>query len=113
MEASAAAAALAALGHEPRLNVFRLLVRAGPEGMAAGDIARATGVVQNTLSYYLSSLAQAGLVASRRAGRSLIYSADYAGIGGLLAFLVEDCCQGDVALCGAALEKIGQISGCC
>jgi DNA-binding transcriptional ArsR family regulator len=80
--------------------------------MAAGDIARATGVVQNTLSNYLSSLAQAGLVISRRAGRSLIYSADYAGIGGLLAFLVEDCCQGDPAACAAAFARISQLSAC-
>jgi DNA-binding transcriptional ArsR family regulator len=112
MEASAAAAALSALGHEPRLNVFRLLVRAGPEGMAAGEIARAAGVVQNTLSNYLSSLAQAGLVISRRAGRSLIYSVDYARIAGLLAFLVEDCCQADPLVCGPALARIGQASDC-
>ena len=113
MEMPAAAAALSALGHEPRLKVFRVLVRAGPAGMAAGDIARVTGVVQNTLSSYLSSLSHAGLVASRRTGRSIIYSPDYVRIGALLTFLVEDCCQGDPTACASAFAKISQLTGCC
>src|SRR5580704_11856201 len=77
MESPAAVAALSALAHPGRLEVFRLLVRAGPEGMAAGDIARATGSLANTLSANLNVLASAGLVSARRDGRSIIYAAGY------------------------------------
>ena len=108
METSAAAAALSALGHEPRLKVFRLLVRAGPTGISAGDVARQAGVLQNTLSSYLSALSHAGLVTSRREGRSVIYMADYAHIAGLLDYLVADCCEGDPGAFCPVLEKMGR-----
>ena len=99
MELTPAVAALSALAHEGRLAIFRMLVRAGAQGMAAGDIARATGVLPNTLSNNLNILSAAGLVSARRAGRSIIYVARYETMNGLLAFLVEDCCAGTSAIC--------------
>jgi DNA-binding transcriptional ArsR family regulator len=99
MESNAAVTALSALAHDGRLNVFRLLVRAGPEGMAAGEIARATGVLPNSLSSNLNILSGARLVTSRREGRSIIYSAAFDHMRDLLAFLVEDCCGGKPEIC--------------
>ncbi len=110
METGSAVAALSALAHEGRLNIFRLLVRAGPEGMAAGDIARATGVLPNTLSNNLNILNVAGLVTSRRDGRSIIYAAAFDNMRRLLAFLMEDCCAGKPEIC-APLAAIA--SQCC
>ena len=78
-----------------------MLVRAGADGMAAGDIARASGVLPNTLSSNLNILSAAGLVQSRRAGRSIIYVAGYDRMNQLLAFLVEDCCAGTSAICAS------------
>jgi ArsR family transcriptional regulator len=94
-----AVSGLSALAQEHRLAVFRLLVRAGDEGVAAGTIAREVGVLPNSLSSHLAILANAGLVRSRREGRSLIYSADYAAMRALLGFLVEDCCAGRPEIC--------------
>jgi DNA-binding transcriptional ArsR family regulator len=99
METQNAVGGLAALAHPGRLEVFRLLVRAGAEGMAAGEIARATGSLPNTLSTNLGILAGAGLVASRRDGRSIIYTAAYERMRELLAFLMEDCCAGKPEIC--------------
>jgi DNA-binding transcriptional ArsR family regulator len=110
MESRSAVESLSALAHEGRLNIFRLLVRAGAEGMAAGEIARATGVLPNTLSSNLNILSGAGLVASRREGRSIIYSAAFDHMRGLLAFLLEDCCAGKPEIC-APLAAIA--SQCC
>jgi len=104
--------ALSALGHEGRLSIFRLLVRAGPEGSAAGDIARKLDVLPNTLSANLTVLANAGLVKSRREGRSIIYCADYDRMSGLLGFLMEDCCNGDASIC-APLVAIASRAACC
>jgi DNA-binding transcriptional ArsR family regulator len=103
--------ALSALAHESRLSVFRLLVRAGREGLPAGEIARKLDVLPNTLSANLTVLANAGLVAARREGRSVIYSADYERMSGLLGFLMEDCCNGDAAIC-APLADIAR-RACC
>ncbi|HEY9217534.1 MAG TPA: metalloregulator ArsR/SmtB family transcription factor [Phenylobacterium sp.] len=100
METPSAVTALSALAHEGRLQVFRLLVQAGEGGMAAGDIARATGALPNTLSSNLNILSVAGLVRSQRAGRSVIYRAAYDQMRELLAFLMEDCCAGNAAICG-------------
>lgn len=108
METTSAVTALSALAHEGRLAIFRLLVRAGDEGMAAGDIARATGVLPNTLSTNLGILSVAGLVTSRRDGRSIIYSAAYERMRDLLAFLVEDCCAGNAAICGPLAAVVGR-----
>lgn len=109
MESASAIAALSALAHEGRLAVFRLLVRAGPDGMAAGDIARATGALPNTLSSNLGILSAAGLVTSRRAGRSIIYTAAYERMRDLLAFLMEDCCGGRAEIC-APLAAVAERS---
>jgi ArsR family transcriptional regulator, arsenate/arsenite/antimonite-responsive transcriptional repressor len=86
--------ALAALAQEHRLAVFRLLVQAGSEGMAAGAIADALGVPASSMSFHLAQLTNAGLIAQRRQSRSLIYSADYAAMNGLMAYLTENCCGG-------------------
>jgi len=111
MDKTSAARAFSALAQETRLDVFRMLVRAGSDGMAAGDIARAAGVPHNTMSAHLSVLANAGLVGARRAGRSVIYAIDFEGVRGLLAFLMEDCCQGRPELCAPAIETL--MPACC
>ena len=95
----AAIGALGALAHPSRLEVFRLLVRAGPDGMAAGEIARALGSKPNTLSTNLNILAAAGLVTSQRDGRSIVYAAGYERMRELLGFLMEDCCAGKPEIC--------------
>jgi DNA-binding transcriptional ArsR family regulator len=77
-----------------RLEVYRLLVRAGPEGMSAGRIAEATNTPPSSLSFHLKELAHSGLVTSRQESRFVIYSANYATMNGLIAFLTENCCQG-------------------
>ncbi len=107
-----AASALSALALANRLEIFRLLVKAGPEGMAAGDIARAVDARPNTLSANLNVLSGAGLVRSQRQGRSIIYRADYERMRGLLAFLMEDCCGGDASIC-APLAEIVSRAACC
>jgi ArsR family transcriptional regulator len=112
MESPSAVAALSALAHTGRLEVFRLLVRAGPKGVAAGEIARATGSLANTLSANLNVLAGAGLVTSRREGRSIIYAAGYDRMRELLAFLMEDCCGGNPEIC-APLTAIAERAACC
>jgi DNA-binding transcriptional ArsR family regulator len=94
VEKQDAITALAALAHETRLDVFRLLVRAGGDGLAAGAIGEALGVPSATLSFHLKELKNAGVVDSRRDGRSLIYRADFAAMNALLRFLTENCCQG-------------------
>jgi ArsR family transcriptional regulator, arsenate/arsenite/antimonite-responsive transcriptional repressor len=111
MQTPSAVAALSALAHPGRLEIFRLLVRAGHDGMAAGDIARATASLANTLSANLNVLAGAGLVGSRRDGRSIIYSADYGRMRELLAFLMEDCCGGRPEIC-APLMVIAERADC-
>ena len=110
MDKTRALAALSALGQPTRLDVFRLLVRAGPEGMAAGEIGSALGVRQNTMSANLAILLSAGLVRNAREGRSIRYFADMQGMRALLAFLMEDCCGGSPAIC-APLAKIAS-QGC-
>ena len=104
--------ALSALAHEGRLSIFRLLVRTGRGGMAAGEISRKLDMLPNTLSTNLTVLANAGLVSSRRDGRSVIYSADYERMTGLLSFLMEDCCNGEAAIC-APLAAIANRAACC
>lgn len=111
MEQNDAVAALSALAHPGRLAVFRLLVKAGAGGLPAGEIARATDTLANTLSTNLSILAHAGLIHARRDGRQMIYTADYGAMSQLLAFLMEDCCQGEPAIC-APLADIARGAGC-
>ncbi|QZH76497.1 MAG: helix-turn-helix transcriptional regulator [Erythrobacter sp.] len=95
MKSSAAVEALAALAQEHRLKLFRLLVQAGENGMAAGAIATALDVPNSSLSFHLAHLARAGLIQQRREGRSLIYTADYAAMNALVGFLMENCCGGE------------------
>ena len=99
MKKQEALAALSALAQDTRLEVFRLLVTAGPEGASAGDIGQAVNVPAPTLSFHLKELEQARLVASRRESRSIIYSANYGHMRALLAFLMEDCCSGRPEIC--------------
>ncbi len=93
MERTAARDALAALAHETRLDIFRLLVRAGPGGLPAGQVAGTLGVPSPTLSFHLKEMRFAGVIRSRREGRSLIYSPDFAAMDALVAFLTENCCR--------------------
>jgi ArsR family transcriptional regulator, arsenate/arsenite/antimonite-responsive transcriptional repressor len=95
--------ALAALAHESRLDVFRYLMQQGAEGAAAGDIAVRLGLPAATLSFHLSSLRHAGLVANRRVGRSIIYAANFETMNALLRYLTENCCQGHPEACMTAL----------
>ncbi len=100
MESRAALAAFAALSQEVRLDVLKRLVKAGPGGVPAGALAEAAGVAAPTMSFHLKELLGAGLVRSRKDGRSVLYAADYGGIRGLVSYLLADCCQGDPRLCG-------------
>jgi DNA-binding transcriptional ArsR family regulator len=99
MEKSDATAALAALSQDTRLDAFRLLVQAGPDGLAAGQLAAKLRLPANTLSFHFDRLRQAGLVSVRRQGRSLIYAARYDTMNALLAYLTENCCGGAAELC--------------
>jgi ArsR family transcriptional regulator, arsenate/arsenite/antimonite-responsive transcriptional repressor len=92
METKDAVTALSALAHDNRLEVFRQLVEAGPEGVVAGELAARLGIPPNTLSFHLKTLHHAGLVASRQSGRYVHYSANYALMGELLGYLTENCC---------------------
>ena len=94
MEMKQAVQSLSALAQESRLSIFRLLVAAGPEGMAAGSIGEKLGLPPATLSFHLAGLTRAGLAQSRQEGRFVIYRADFEGMGRLLAYLTEDCCGG-------------------
>ncbi len=109
---SHATAALSALAHEGRLGVFRTLVQAGPEGLAAGEVGRRVGIAPTTLSAGLSVLAHAGLVHSRRDGRSIIYTAAYEAMSELLGFLMHDCCNGNPQIC-APLAALTHEAACC
>jgi DNA-binding transcriptional ArsR family regulator len=100
MEKSAAIAALGALAQESRLDIFRLLVQAGTEGMPAGHIGERLGLPSATLAFHLKELKNAGLVTFERNGRSLIYTAVYPAMNALLGYLTENCCQGIPAGCG-------------
>ena len=100
-----AVSALAALAQENRLDVFRLLVQAGPEGMPAGAVAGALKLAPNTLTFHLDRLRDAGLVTVRREGRSMIYAARFEVMNDLLGFLTENCCQGAVDACAPAVCK--------
>ena len=106
-----ALSALAALGQPSRLEIFRLLMRCEPAGLAAGAIAEAIGCPHNTLSTHLGILARAGLVRGARDGRSIIYRADVEGMRALVGFLVTDCCGGHPELCD--LQDALRGSACC
>lgn len=99
MENTAAVRCLSAIAHDRRLDVFRLLVKAGPSGLAAGEIARRLSMPPNTLSAQLLILAHAQLIWARRDGRSIIYTVGFDAMRDLLIFLTEDCCRGAAEIC--------------
>lgn len=103
MEKQQAISALAALAHETRLDVFRLLVQAGPGGVAAGSVAESLHVPSATMSFHLKELKSAGAVDCRREGRSLIYSANFDAVNALIQYLTENCCGGSQE-CATPLE---------
>ena len=101
METQGAVKSLGALAQIHRLNVFRLLVRQGPKGLPAGEIAAQLDLPASSLSFHLSQLENAGLILSWRVQRHIFYALDLEGTRQLLSFLTQDCCQGDPAICGA------------
>ena len=108
MDKKKALSAFGALSQGTRLDVFRLLVKAGGDGILAGDIGDKLDVRQNTMSANLAVLLQAGLVRNEREGRHIRYFADYDGIRGLLGFLMEDCCGGRPDLCRAVIDELAR-----
>nr|WP_051330686.1 metalloregulator ArsR/SmtB family transcription factor [Niveispirillum irakense] len=100
MESKRAIEAFAALSQETRLSIFRLLVQVGHEGLHAGEVAARLGVAPSTLSHHLGILERAGLLRSWRVQRQIFYATDYDGTRRLIAFMMEDCCQGRPELCG-------------
>ena len=98
--------ALAALAQPTRLDVFRLLVKHEPEGLAAGDIAKALAVPQNTMSSHLSILSRAGLVSAQRFGRSIVYRAELARFQEVVLFMLRDCCDGRPEICAPVIESL-------
>ena len=106
MQLDTAVSALDALAHATRLGVFRLLVQAGPEGLSAGDIAERMDARQNTMSSHLARLHRAGIVTSQRDGRHIIYRADFDAVGGLIVYLMKDCCGGRAQLCDPIAASI-------
>lgn len=105
MEKTDAVAALAALAQDNRLDIFRLLVNAGPDGMSAGRVATTLDLPPNTLTFHFDRLRQAGLVGVRRAGRSMIYAARFDRMNALVEFLTENCCGGAPEQCAPAACK--------
>jgi len=112
MDIKAAVTSLSALAHQGRLSIFRLLVQAGQGGVAAGEIARRLEVLPNSLSANLNVLSHAGLIASRREGRSIIYRAEYGAMRDMLSYLMENCCGGAPEIC-APLADVLVASACC
>lgn len=108
MNTSDCVAALAALAHAHRLRVFRLLVREGPGGVSAGDIAAHLGVAPSSLSFHLAHLERCGLIRSRREQRRIIYAADLDAMGRLLSYLTEDCCGGHPEICSTLMPASTQ-----
>jgi ArsR family transcriptional regulator, arsenate/arsenite/antimonite-responsive transcriptional repressor len=107
MNESQALSAFGALSQETRLRLLRLLVIAGPNGVAAGTLAERVEVSPSNVSFHLKELEQAGLVTARRDARSIIYSAAFDALTGLVRFLMEDCCNGRPEICGPALKPAG------
>jgi len=104
------------LSQETRLQAFRLLVKAGPDGLAAGVIGSELNTAHNTLSFHLNHLLNAGIVTSRKLGRSVIYSANFAAVSGLIGFLVKDCCRSEFASIredSSSGSSIIELADCC
>ena len=105
MKSNMVVRALGALAHESRLAIFRALVVAGPEGLAAGDIAQQLGVSPSGLSFHLKDLSHAGLVNARQDGRFIFYSANFDAMSGLIGFLTENCCEGGMCSVNAVSKR--------
>lgn len=105
MDERQALIAFGAMSQETRLRIVRLLVKAGPGGMAAGSIADAAGVSASNVSFHLKELERGGLVTARREARSIVYSAEYQALSGLIRFLMEDCCAGNPTICEPLLNQ--------
>ncbi len=112
METTDAIDAFAALAQPTRLEAFRRLVRAGPEGLPAGTVARALETPANTMSTHLAILERSGLVTSRREGRLVYYAASFDRVRDLVGFLIEDCCAGNPDMCDA-ITGIAATARCC
>lgn len=110
METEKAVVALESLAQQSRLGIFRLLVEAGPDGLPAGQIADQMALPAATLSFHLSQLKHSGLLACRRDGRSLIYSADFAAMNELVAFLTDNCCGGEATQCAPVATPVRFVS---
>jgi ArsR family transcriptional regulator, arsenate/arsenite/antimonite-responsive transcriptional repressor len=110
METESTILALAALAQSTRLEVFRLLIKHEPEGLAAGEIAKAVAVPQNTMSAHLAVLSRAGLVTARRISRSIVYRADLARFRAVVLFMLNDCCDGRPEICAPLIESL---TPCC
>ena len=104
--------AFGALAQDTRLQVFRLLLSASPDGLPAGEVARRLGTPHNTMSTHLAILSRAGLARSRRESRQVIYSVDLETVRGLVAFLVQECCGGQPERCAALLDAAMPLSSC-
>jgi DNA-binding transcriptional ArsR family regulator len=102
-------ASLAALAHQHRLRIFRLLVKQGPSGMPAGEIAEQVGISATNMSFHLKELDRAGLLRATRDGRYVRYAIDVEGMRKLLTYLTEDCCQGRPELCGESLARAAKV----
>ena len=109
MDRRQALSGFAALSQDTRLSIVRYLVKAGPEGVSAGDVADEVGVSASNLSFHLKELQHAGLVQARREARSIIYTASYASLRGLIGFLMKDCCSGHPEICAPVLSD----TACC
>ncbi|MFA1626217.1 ArsR/SmtB family transcription factor [Rhizobium mongolense] len=109
MDQRQALSAFAALAQETRLQIVRVLVVAGPDGMAAGMVAEKTAVSPSNVSFHLKELERSGLISQKRESRSIIYTANYNALGGLIRFLMEDCCAGNPEICA----PVAAVAACC
>ena len=109
MDQRQALGAFSALSQETRLQIVRILVVAGPDGMTAGALAEKVEVSPSNISFHLKELEHSGLIAAQRQSRSIIYTANYEALGGLVRFLMEDCCSGHPEICAPAAE----VAACC
>jgi ArsR family transcriptional regulator, arsenate/arsenite/antimonite-responsive transcriptional repressor len=111
MNKKQAVTSLAALAHEQRLGIFRLLVRKGPTGLPAGAIATAIGASPTAASFHLKELERAGLIRSTRQGRSIVYALHVDAVRRLLTYLTEDCCQGNPEMCASPINAAKNLCG--
>lgn len=109
MHSNDAVTCFSALAHDQRLAIFRLLVREGPSGLPAGEIAEAIGATPTGASFHLKELDRAGLIHATRIGRYIRYAVHFEKVRQVLTFLVEDCCQGNPELCGSSIKKVRKL----